>query len=74
MKMKRFVLAMLCMFTLGGAASAQSPNPTAAPCLYTSNKPCKSPAPIWMKDRFIRATSSATVKLSLARTRPATLP
>lgn len=30
MKMKRFVLAMLCMFTLGGAASAQSPNPTAA--------------------------------------------
>lgn len=29
---------------------------------------------IWMKDRFIRATSSATVKSSLARTRPATLP
>lgn len=30
MKMKRLVLAMLCMFTLGGAASAQSPESTAA--------------------------------------------
>ncbi|WP_298585744.1 hypothetical protein [uncultured Megasphaera sp.] len=30
MKMKRFVLAMLCMFTLGGAASAQSPEVPAA--------------------------------------------
>ncbi|WP_296824535.1 type 1 glutamine amidotransferase domain-containing protein [uncultured Megasphaera sp.] len=30
MKMKRLVLAMLCMFTLGGAASAQSPESTTA--------------------------------------------